>query len=146
VGLTFLDPVCVSDCPLIAEEFRQADDLLGATARRVVLVAVVANPVYRARAYLVAFDRQEDLQQLSNWHYLTGSSSELTRVWSSFGVQVAFAPGGAMVAHSDISFVIGPTGHIRYILNSDPGAGTQASRSSFAVVLANELRSVLGSP
>ena len=145
VAVTFLDPVCVSDCPLIAEEFRQADGLLGATARRVALVAVVANPVYRARAYLVAFDRQEDLQQLSNWHYLTGSTSELTRVWSSFGVQVAFAPGGAMIAHNDISFVIDPTGHIRYILNSDPGPGTQASRSSFAAVLAGELRAVLGS-
>ena len=29
VLLTFLDPVCVSDCPLIAQEFRQAGQLLG---------------------------------------------------------------------------------------------------------------------
>jgi hypothetical protein len=50
-----------------------------------------------------------------------------------------------MIAHNDISFVIDPTGHIRYILNSDPGPGTQASRSSFAAVLAGELRAVLGS-
>ena len=145
VAVTFLDPVCVSDCPLIAQEFRQADDLLGSTARRVELVAVVTNPVYRARAYLVAFDRQENLEQLSNWHYLTGSSAELSRVWSSFGVQVAFAPGGAMIAHTDVSYVIDPTGHMRYILNSDPGPGTEVSRSSFAVLLDNELRAVLGS-
>jgi cytochrome oxidase Cu insertion factor (SCO1/SenC/PrrC family) len=145
VALTFLDPVCVSDCPLIAQEFRQADGLLGSTARRVALVAVVANPVYRAGAYLVAFDRQEGLQQLSNWHFLTGSSSELRRVWSSFGIQVAFAPGGAMIAHSDFAFVIGPKGHMRYILDSNPGPGTEASKSSFAVLVANELRAVLGS-
>ena len=145
VAVTFLDPVCVSDCPLIAQEFRQADGLLGSTARRVALVAVVANPVYRAGAYLVAFDRQEGLQQLSNWHFLTGSSSELSRVWSSFGVQVAFAPGGAMIAHSDFAFVIDPMGHMRYILDSNPGPGTEASKSSFAMLLANELRAVLGS-
>jgi cytochrome oxidase Cu insertion factor (SCO1/SenC/PrrC family) len=145
VAVTFLDPVCVSDCPLVAEEFRQADGLLGATAGQVVLVAVVANPVYRARGYLVAFDRQEGLQKLSNWHFLTGSGSELSRVWNSFGVQVGFAPGGAMIAHSEISYVIDPTGHIRYILNSNPGPGTQASKSSFAVVLASELRAVLRS-
>ena len=145
VAVTFLDPVCVSDCPLIAQEFRQADGLLGSTARRVALVAVVANPVYRAGAYLVAFDRQEGLQQLSNWHFLTGSSSELSRVWSSFGVQVAFAPGGAMIAHSDFAFVIDPRGHMRYILDSNPGPGTEASKSSFAMLLANELRAVLGS-
>ena len=145
VALTFLDPVCVSDCPLIAQEFREADGLLGSDARRVALVAVVANPVYRARAYLVAFDDQEGLQKLSNWNYLTGSSSELSRVWHSFGVTVAFAPGGAMIAHSDLSFVIDPTGHMRSILNSDPGPGTEASKSSFAVLLADELRAVLGS-
>jgi len=145
VALTFLDPVCISDCPLIAQEFRQADGLLGAAARRVALVAVVANPVYRARPYLVAFDRQEGMQELSNWHYLTGSRLELSRVWSSFGVQVAFAPGGAMIAHSDLSFVIDPAGHMRYILNSDPGPGTEASKSSFAALLAGELRTVLGS-
>ncbi len=29
VLLTFLDPVCVSDCPLVAQQFRAADQLLG---------------------------------------------------------------------------------------------------------------------
>ncbi len=29
VALTFLDPVCVSQCPLIAQEFRQSDTMLG---------------------------------------------------------------------------------------------------------------------
>ncbi len=47
VLLTFLDPVCTSDCPLIAQEFRQADQLLGRQSRQVELVAVVTNPVYK---------------------------------------------------------------------------------------------------
>ena len=34
VLLTFLDPVCTSDCPLIAQEFRQADQLLGGRRAR----------------------------------------------------------------------------------------------------------------
>ena len=33
VLLTFLDPVCTADCPLIAQEFRAADLMLGAAAR-----------------------------------------------------------------------------------------------------------------
>ena len=61
VLLTFLDPVCTSDCPLIAQEFRQADQLLAGQQRRVELVAVVANPVYNALGYTQAFDRQEHL-------------------------------------------------------------------------------------
>ena len=86
VALTFFDPVCVSDCPLIAQEFRQADDMLGSNARRVELVAVVINPLYRSRAYLVAFDDQEGLEHLANWDYLTGSATELRRIWNAFGV------------------------------------------------------------
>ena len=64
VLLTFLDPVCTSDCPLIAQEFRAAGQLLGAAARKVELVAVVANPVYHQVAYTQAFDRQEHLTQV----------------------------------------------------------------------------------
>ena len=47
VALTFLDPVCTSDCPLIAQEFRQTDQRLGGQARNVDFVAIVANPIYR---------------------------------------------------------------------------------------------------
>ena len=34
VALTFLDPVCTTDCPLIAQEFAEADQMLGALASR----------------------------------------------------------------------------------------------------------------
>ena len=61
VLLTFLDPVCTSDCPLIAQEFRQADHLLGGQSRQVELVAVVTNPVYNQPEYTAAFDRQEHM-------------------------------------------------------------------------------------
>jgi cytochrome oxidase Cu insertion factor (SCO1/SenC/PrrC family) len=142
VAVTFLDPVCVSDCPLIAQEFRAADGLLGAEARRVVLVAIVINPLYRSNNYLTAFDNQEGLNHLANWQFLTGSVATLSHVWNAFGVQVQYSTGGAMIAHSDTAFVIDAKGRIRYILNSDPGPGTAASKSSFASVLANAITSV----
>ncbi len=64
VLLTFLDPVCTSDCPVIAQEFREADQMLGGTARDVELVAIVANPIYHSVAYTRAFDQQERLTGL----------------------------------------------------------------------------------
>jgi cytochrome oxidase Cu insertion factor (SCO1/SenC/PrrC family) len=142
VAVTFLDPVCVSDCPLIAQEFRAADGLLGADAHRVVMVAIVINPLYRSNNYLVAFDNQEGMNHLANWQYLTGSVSNLQQVWNAFGVLVQYSTGGAMIAHNDTAFVIDAKGRIRYILNSDPGPGTAASKSSFASVLANAITSV----
>jgi cytochrome oxidase Cu insertion factor (SCO1/SenC/PrrC family) len=144
IALTFLDPVCVSDCPIIAQEFRGADRLLGSAARRVELIAVVANPLYRARVYTLAFDRSEDLDQVPNWEYLTGSLAQLTRVWSAFGVEVQYETGGAMIGHSDLAYVIDPTGHIRYQLNIDPGPATASTKSSFSVTLADAIRSVTG--
>ena len=59
VVLTFLDPVCTTDCPLIAQELRSADNQLGAASSRVEFVAIDANPTYLERSALVAFDRHE---------------------------------------------------------------------------------------
>lgn len=142
VALTFLDPVCVYDCPIIASEFRTADQMLGPLSPRVEMVAVVANPLYRARSYVDAFDRQEYLTPLTNWLFLTGSTSSLRSTWSTFGVQVAYEPGGTMIAHSDVSYVLDGEGHVRMSLSTDPGSGTEASQSSFAVTLANAIRTV----
>ena len=140
IALTFLDDVCTSDCPVIAQEFRLADGMLGADARRVELVAVDANPRYIAPDYLAAFDRQEGLEGVPNWLYLTGSLAQLTRVWSAYGALVEYSPAGAMVAHSESADVIDANGSIRYILDTDPGPATDASKSSFAVTLAEALK------
>ena len=88
MALTFLDPVCTSDCPLIAQEFRQTDQRLGAAARGVDFVAIVANPIYRSISFTQAFDRQESMNRLPNWYFLTGSLAQLRRVWNSYGVLV----------------------------------------------------------
>ena len=88
VLMTFLDPVCTSDCPIIAQEFKQAGQLLGAQAARVELVAVVANPTYRSTAFTRAFDRQEGLTTVPDWRYLTGSLGQLGAVWRHYGVTV----------------------------------------------------------
>src|SRR5674476_1241158 len=72
VVLTFLDPVCVSDCPLIAQELRMTDQMLGTSASNVDLVAIVNNPLYSSMALTAAFDRQEGLDHLANWTFLTG--------------------------------------------------------------------------
>jgi len=140
VLLTFLDPVCTSDCPLIAQEFKQADQLLGGQARQVELVAVVTNPVYHQLAYTQAFDRQERLAGLPNWQYLTGSVAQLKQVWQKYGVAAQILPAGGMIGHSDLAYVIGRTGRTRQELNFDPGPGTASSQASFADELSSAAR------
>ncbi|HWG61406.1 MAG TPA: SCO family protein [Streptosporangiaceae bacterium] len=144
VLLTFLDPVCTSDCPLIAQELRAAGQLLGTASRQVELVAVVANPVYHQVADTQAFDRQEHLNTVPNWLYLTGSVPQLKKVWSEYGVSAQILPGGSMIGHPDIAYVIDGAGRVREELNTNPGPGTTATKSSFAVVLADAARKALG--
>jgi cytochrome oxidase Cu insertion factor (SCO1/SenC/PrrC family) len=142
VLLTFLDPVCTSDCPLIAQEFRQADQMLGTTARGVELVAIVANPVYRSVAYTQAFDQQERLTGLRNWLFLTGPLDQLRETWKNYGVAAGILPAGGMIAHSDVAFVIDASGHTRTELNFDPGPGTSSTESSFAAELTSAAKRV----
>jgi cytochrome oxidase Cu insertion factor (SCO1/SenC/PrrC family) len=145
VLLTFLDPVCTSTCPLIAQEFRAAGQLLGADARKVELVAIVANPVYHQLADVQAFDRQENMNQVPNWLYLTGSVPQLQQVWKNYGIAAEILPAGSMIGHSENAFVIDPAGKVREEFGIDPGPGTAATKSSFAVLLANAARQSLRS-
>jgi cytochrome oxidase Cu insertion factor (SCO1/SenC/PrrC family) len=142
VLLTFLDPVCTSDCPLIAQEFREAGQLLGPS--RVELVAVNYNPLYTQVSYLQAFDAQEGLNGVRDWHYLTGTPTTLARIWSKFGAAPAEAlPAGSMIGHGDYAFVIDQRGRIRRELDFDPGPGTQSTKSSFAAELTDAARQLL---
>ena len=145
VLLTFLDPVCTSDCPLIAQEFRPADQLLGGQSRQVELVAVVTNPVYTQSGYTAAFDRQEHLSTLPNWQYLTGSVGQLRKVWRQYGIAAQILPAGGMIGHSDIAYVIDRSGRTRTELNFDPGPGTSSTQASFASELSTAARQTLGS-
>lgn len=144
VLLTFLDPVCTTDCPLIAQEMRLADTLLGSKAKGTELVAVVANPTYTSTAYTQAFDRQEGLGQLPNWLYLTGSLSQLDAVWHHYGIEVENLAAGAMSAHNDLAFVISSGGVVQQEISDDPGPGTAASKSSFASLMAAAVTQSMG--
>jgi cytochrome oxidase Cu insertion factor (SCO1/SenC/PrrC family) len=144
VLLTFLDPVCTTDCPLIAQEMRSADTMLGGKMSGTELVAVVANPTYISTAYTRAFTSQENLSQVSNWLYLTGSLNQLKAVWHDYGIEVEDLPAGAMSAHNDLAFVIGADGQVRQEISDDPGPGTAATTSSFAGLLSSSVLQTMG--
>jgi cytochrome oxidase Cu insertion factor (SCO1/SenC/PrrC family) len=143
VLLTFLDPVCTSDCPLIAQEIRAAGQLLGTVSGKVELVAIVANPVYHQLADTRAFDWHEHMNQVPNWLYLTGSVPQLKQVWKDYGIFAEILPGGSMIGHPDIAYVIDQAGRVREELSTNPGPGTTATKSSFAVLLSNAARQAL---
>lgn len=142
--LAFLDPVCTTDCPIIAQEMRAADTMLGASASRAELVAVVANPTYTSTAFTAAFTRQEGLDQVPNWLYLTGPLTRLRAIWRQYGIEVESLPAGAMSAHNDVVYVIDAAGRLREEISDDPGPATASTKSSFASLMAGSVLQTMG--
>jgi cytochrome oxidase Cu insertion factor (SCO1/SenC/PrrC family) len=141
--LTFLDPVCTTDCPIIGAEFKEAGVLLGSADPDVELVAIAANPVYYSIADDRAFDTEAGLTTVPNWRYLTGSLPQLEKLWNQYGVDVENLPAGAMAAHNDIAIVISKDGQIIQELSADPGPATTSTQSSYSVLLADDARQAL---
>ena len=143
VLLTFLDPVCTTDCPVMAQEFKAAGTLLGAQDRQVELVAIAANPTYYGVQFTRAFTQQEGLSDVANWQYLTGTLAQLKQVWNQYAVDVENLPAGGMSAHNDLALVIDRSGQIRQEIDADPGPATDSTQSSFAALLAGDARQAL---
>jgi cytochrome oxidase Cu insertion factor (SCO1/SenC/PrrC family) len=147
VLLTFLDPLCTTDCPL-PQELTGATSLLGGSGRDVELVAIAANPTHFGIAFTRSLDQREGLANQPNWLFLTGTLTQLQQVWSSYGIRVAhMAPGTSLM--SDLVFVIDKTGRIRQEIRDNPGPGTVSTRSSFAALLrdaAGQTMSLADSP
>ena len=143
VLMTFLDPVCTTDCPIIGAEFKEAGVLLGAAGQGRRTGRHRGQPDLPSAAFTQAFDREEGLNTVPNWLYLTGSLSQLSQVWRQYGVTVENLPAGAMSAHNDLAVVIDRTGNIREEVGADPGPGTASTQSSFSVLLSQYARQAL---
>ena len=140
--LTFLDPRCVADCP-VATELKEAGVLLGGSDDQVQFVAIAANQFHYDLASVRALDRQEGMDTVPNWLFLTGSATQRQQVWGRYGIFVSHMAPGASSVMRDLVFVIDKNGRIRQQILDNPMAGTLSTRSSFAVMLAGVARQTL---
>jgi len=117
--LTFLDPVCYTDCPLLAEQLKLVAENVGANAP-LDLVAIAANPRHESEADVQHFMALHHLGSLKNFYFVTGSLATLSRTWGAFGIQVISSKTSIMSIHSDLMFIIGPQGRTKWIVPDDP--------------------------
>lgn len=141
VLLTFLDPICTTDCP-VTQELRGASSLLGGSGQNVELVAIAASPARFGVSFTRSLDQREGLANVPNWLFLTGTLTQLQRVWGSYGIHVAaMAPGTSLM--SDLVFIIDKTGRIRQEIRDNPGPRTYSTQSSFATLLSDAARQTM---
>ena len=133
--LTFLDPVCYTDCPLLAGQLKQVSEQFGSHAK-LDLVAVAANPLHETPANVRTFVAKHDLGTLKNFYFVTDSLKHLAAIWNAYGIQVESSPKSVMSVHSDLVFVISPAGRIRWIIPDDPIATSSGQSSAETELMA----------
>lgn len=115
VLLGFFDSRCTQVCPVIAQELIAAAHDLGPRAADVAFVGVNVNPKAESVAAVRQFTAAHGLAQLPNWHFLTGPTRQLARVWAAYGTQVELPAGSSQTVHGDYLFFINPLGYERFI-------------------------------
>src|SRR6478752_5613608 len=84
VVVSFNDPECTTICPLTTTALLHAKKLLGPAASQVELVGIGANPEATQVKWVRDYSQAHGM--LHKWRFLTGSLSQLKRVWRAYGI------------------------------------------------------------
>jgi len=126
--LTFLDPVCWTDCPLLANQLRIVRASLAANSP-LDIVAVAANPSHESLSDVNHFIAKRHMSSIKNFYFVTSSNlASVQEVWHHYGISVI--PGAKMSLHSDLMFIIDPRGRLTWIIPDDPLSSWSGERSA----------------
>ncbi len=143
VILTFLDPVCYDVCPVIASEITSGVASMGASAKKVVMVAIDINPSFTTRASVGQFDAEHGLANIPNWYYLTGPLQQLNQIWRQYSVVPTVGPVG-MISHPQVVYFINQRG-VEVAMTGDTGSSSQAVERSYVSLISSTAKRVLAS-
>jgi protein SCO1 len=109
--VTFVYTHCPDVCPLIIDHLKLARERLGATGRRLALIAVSVDPEGDTRAAVRRFLRRHGVTGTVD--YLIGSRPQLERTWARWGVASRVDRANPdLVEHSAFIYGIGASGRL----------------------------------
>lgn len=132
--LTFLDPRCWTDCPLLAAQLKQVKNELSANAP-VDVVAVAADPYHETLSDVNAFISKHQLTEFKNFYFVTGPLSATQSIWNGYGIQVSMKPTDKMSIHSDYVFLVSPKNEIVEVIPDNPLSSWSGENSAVQVML-----------
>ena len=135
--LTFLDPRCRADCPLLASQLARVRNELSANAPLDVVV-VALDPSYETVSDLRHFIARRRLAHLTHFYVVTGTLGTMRVVWRDYGVSESLAPTSRQSLQSDVMFIVGRRRVLRWIIPDIPLATASGQASAVA-----ELHSLL---
>lgn len=127
VILTFMDSKCQDTCPLTAVHFRKAYRQFDQNeTKQVVFLGVNVNVEKNAVSDVLETTRAWNLDEIPNWHFLTGNPDELEPVWKDYGVAAIHNPDGNSMMYSPGTFLIDPLGQERWYISTPFGVESDA--------------------
>jgi cytochrome oxidase Cu insertion factor (SCO1/SenC/PrrC family) len=114
VVLSFVDDRCGALCPVLDEELVDAWRDLGSDGSHVIFLAVNVDAAAISVGDLRSYSSAHGLSAISQWHFLTGDSAALSKVWGAFDITVDSGPAGGPVAYSPAIYFISPDGDEEY--------------------------------
>jgi cytochrome oxidase Cu insertion factor (SCO1/SenC/PrrC family) len=135
--LTFLDPRCWTDCPLLAQQLKSLRAQLPSSTK-LDLVAVAADPYHEQLSDLRHFIAIRGLSHVQHFYFVTGKLAAVQKVWASYGIGVTMTKSDVMSIHSDYMFVINSKRQLSWIVPDDPISSSSGQASAVA-----ELRDLL---
>lgn len=115
VLVTFLYTHCPDLCPLTAQNLNAVLTSLGAKRRHVAVLAVSVDPAGDTPAAVAAFVRNHRL--LPEFHYLTGTRSDLQPIWKAYNV-TPLRPGGPDPDHTLYILAVDRSGKARLLFDA----------------------------
>lgn len=115
VVLTFLYTSCPDQCPLTAEKLHTVIQSLGSAAQKIAVIAVSTDPKRDTTAAALDFSRKHNMQDY--WHYLTGTQTTLSPIWTAYNVYAQQQQ--QTVNHSLGLYVIDKQGNERVFMDND---------------------------
>ena len=119
VVLTFMDSKCTDTCPLTAAHFRKVYEQLDKNeADQVVFLGVNVNVEAGSVTDVLEITQAWHLDEIPNWHFLTGGQDSLEPVWNDYGVSAEHSHDTSAIMHTPGTFLIDPLGQQRWYVST----------------------------
>jgi len=144
VVLTFMDSKCADTCPLTAVHFREVyRQLTEDEAKQVVFLGVNVNVEESDVSDVLETTHAWRLDEIPNWHFLTGSHEILASVWKGYGVSATHSHESSAIMHTPGTFLIDKSGQQRWYVSPPPGGDADKLSLPLSELLLKYIREIL---
>jgi protein SCO1/2 len=131
-AITFLYVHCLTVCPLIGEEIHAALAGLGPKAGGMNVVAISVDPTGDTRTDVLQWLAEH--QEPFNFHYLIGTSAQLSPVWKAYHVAPQIA-GDPDSTHTALIWLVSRQGRLQALIDGGVALNTRSLAHDFGVLM-----------